>query len=145
MSQARSCGGYSEAELQKLLEEQCSSTMLQRRDNAQELIAATQAVLSRQHAAWSAACAAMGQLLTQLNGAHDSHKEGHDGMTTGIKRALETTKQVLPARLDSATWTYATAAGFACITVSQLSKHCILPACHLMLQLEFSVLYSCVI
>ena len=79
MIQARSCGGYSEAELQKLLEEQCSSTMLQRRDNAQELMATTQAVLNRQHAAWSAACAAMGQLLTQLSGAHDSHKEGHGG------------------------------------------------------------------
>ncbi len=71
--QAQACGGYSAPELQKLLEERCSSSLQQRKENAQELIASTQAVLDKQGAAWKAACAAIGQLLTQLSEAHDRH------------------------------------------------------------------------
>ncbi len=69
--------------------------MQHRREKAEELLAGTQAVLDKQGAAWSAACAAMGQLLTQLSEAHDSHKEGHSALQAGIQRALEMTKQVL--------------------------------------------------
>ncbi|KAL3136899.1 hypothetical protein ABBQ32_006507 [Trebouxia sp. C0010 RCD-2024] len=86
-------GGYPEAELQKLLEEQCSDSMQQRRERAQELLAATQAVLDKQAAAWNAACAAVGQLLTHLSEAHDRHKEGHAALQSGIKKALNTTHQ----------------------------------------------------
>ncbi len=93
--QAQACGGYSAPELQKLLTEQCSSSLQQRKENAQELIASTQAVLDKQGAAWKAACAAIGQLLNQLSEAHDRHKEGHMALTTGIMKSLETTKQVL--------------------------------------------------
>lgn len=93
--QAQACGGYSPPELQKLLKEQCSSSLQQRKENAQELIANTQAVLDKQGAAWKAACAAVGQLLTQLSEAHDRHKEGHMALTTGILKSLATTKQVL--------------------------------------------------
>jgi len=93
--QAQACGGYSAPELQKLLKEQCSSSLQQRKENAQELIASTQAMLEKQGAAWKAACAAIGQLLTQLSEAHDRHKEGHTVLTTGIMKSLEMTKQVL--------------------------------------------------
>ena len=92
--QALAYGGYPEAELHKLLEDQCSSNMQQRREHGQELLASTQAVLDKQAAAWSAACAAMGQLLSQLCEAHDRHKEGHAELQSGIKRALEMTQQV---------------------------------------------------
>lgn len=92
--QALAYGGYPEAELQKLLEEQCSSNMQQRREQAQQLLASTQAVLDKQAAAWCAACAAMGQLLGQLCEAHDRHKEGHAALQNGIKKALEITQQV---------------------------------------------------
>ncbi|DBB04647.1 TPA: hypothetical protein ACH3X1_012711 [Trebouxia sp. C0004] len=91
--QAQACGGYSAPELQKLLKEQCSSSLQQRQENAQELIANTQAVLDKQGAAWQAAYAAIGQLLTQLSEAHDRHKQGHMALTTGIMKSLETTKQ----------------------------------------------------
>ncbi len=93
--QAQACGGYSVPELHKLLKEQCSSSLQQRKENAQELIGNTQAVLDKQGAAWKAACAGIGQLLTQLSEAHDRHKEGHTALTTGIMKSLETTKQVL--------------------------------------------------
>lgn len=92
--QAQACGGYSAPELQKLLQEQCNSSLQLRKENAQELIASTQAVLDKQGAAWKAAYAAIGQLLTQLCEAHDRHKEGHMVLTTGIMKSLETTKQV---------------------------------------------------
>ena len=95
LTQAQACGGYSAPELQKLWTEQCSSSLQQRKENAQELIASTQALLDKQGAAWKAACAAIGQLLTQLSEAHDRHKEGHTALTTGIMKSLETTKQVL--------------------------------------------------
>ena len=94
--QALEYGGYPEAELQKLLEEQCSASMQQRRERAQELLAATQAVLDKQAAAWSAACAAVGQLVTHLSQAHDRHKEGHAALQSGIKNALDMTHQVQP-------------------------------------------------
>lgn len=94
--QALEYGGYPEAELQKLLEEQCSNNMQQRREHAQELLAATQAVLDKQAATWSAACAAVGQLLTHLSEAHDRHKEGHASLQSGIKKALDMTHQVQP-------------------------------------------------
>lgn len=68
--------------------------MQQRREHAQHLLAATQAVLHKQAAAWSAACAAVGQLVAQLSEAHDRHKEGHAAMQSGIKKALEMTHQV---------------------------------------------------
>ena len=68
--------------------------MQQRRDNAAELLAGTQAVLDKQAAAWDAACAAVGKLLSQLCEAHDKHSSGHEALQTGIKRALEMTKQV---------------------------------------------------
>ena len=92
--QALEYGGYPEAELQKLVEDQCNGNMQQRRDHAQQLLAATQAVLDKQAAAWNAACAAVGLLLTQLSEAHDRHKEGHATLQSGIKKALEMTKQV---------------------------------------------------
>ncbi len=99
--QAQACGGYSAPELQKLLKEQCSSSLQQRKENALELIASTQAVLDKQGAAWKAACAAIGQLLTQLSEAHDRHKEGHVALTTGIMKSLETTKQVLKVAFEA--------------------------------------------
>ena len=68
--------------------------MQQRRNHAQQLLAATQAVLDKQAAAWNAACAAVGQLLTQLSEAHDRHKEGHAALQSKIKMALEMTHQV---------------------------------------------------
>ena len=68
--------------------------MQQRRDRSQQLLAATQAVLDKQAAAWNAACAAVGQLVTQLTGAHDRHKEGHATLQSEIKKALEMTRQV---------------------------------------------------
>ena len=92
--QALAYGGYSEAALQKLLEEQCDSNMQQRRELAQQMLADTQSVLDRQAAAWNAACAAMGQLLTQLSEAHDQHKQGHAALQSGVHTALEDTKQV---------------------------------------------------
>ena len=98
--QALTYGGYPEAELHKVLEDQCSGNMQQRREHAQELIAATQAVLDKQAAAWSAACAAVGQLLSQLSEAHDRHKEGHAALQSGIKKALDMTQQVQPTVLD---------------------------------------------
>lgn len=67
--------------------------MQQRREHAQRLLAATQAVLHKQAAAWTAACAAVGQLVTQLSEAHDRHKEGHAAMQSGIQKALEMTHQ----------------------------------------------------
>lgn len=73
--------------------------MQQRRDHAQQLLAATQAVLDKQAAAWSAACAAVGRLLTQLSAAHDRHKEGHATLQSGIKKALEMAQQVRPKSL----------------------------------------------
>lgn len=97
--QAQACGRYSAPELQKLLTEQCSSSLQQRQENAQELIASTQAVLDKQGAAWKAACAAIGQLLTELSEAHDRHKQGHMALTTGITKSLQMTKQVLKVTL----------------------------------------------
>ena len=106
--QAQACGGYSAPELQKLLKEQCSSSLQQRKENAQELIANTQAVLDKQGAAWKAACAAVGQLLTQLSEAHDRHEEGHMALTTGILKSLATTKQVLNVTSEADLLFYAT-------------------------------------
>ena len=77
-----------------MLEQQCSGNMQHRRENTQELLASTQAALDKQAAAWSAACTAMGQLLTQLSVAHDKHKDGHANLQTGIRRSLERTLQV---------------------------------------------------
>lgn len=95
-----------------MLEDQCNDNMQQRRDHAQQLLAATQAVLDKQAAAWSAACAAVGQLLTQLSEAHDRHKEGHATLQSGIKQALEMTQKV---RLKSLT------GRCVCVACSQLS------------------------
>lgn len=83
-----------------MLEDQCNGNIQQRREHAEQLLAATQAVLDKQAAAWNAACAAVGQLLTQLSEAHDRHKEGHATLQSGIKKALEMTNQV---RLKSLT------------------------------------------
>ena len=68
--------------------------MQHQREQAQELQASTQAVLNKQAAAWSAACAALGQLLMQLCEAHDKHKDGHAALQSGIRKALEMTQQV---------------------------------------------------
>ena len=92
--QARACGGYPEEELQKLLQEQCSSNMQQRQQKSQELLASTQAVLDKQAAAWNAACTALGQLVTQLTDGHDSHVAKHAQLQAAIHTALETSKQV---------------------------------------------------
>ena len=65
-------------------------------EHAQELLATTQAVLDRQAAAWIAACAAIGGLLTQLCQAYDKHKEGHAALGANVKKTLEMTQEVLP-------------------------------------------------
>ena len=92
--QARACGGYPEPKLQELLAEQCHSTIQQRHEGGQELLATTKAVLNKQGSSWRAACTVLGQLLTQLSQSHDKHAEGHALLKQGIKRALEVTKEV---------------------------------------------------
>ena len=93
--QARVYAGYPEEELQKLLQKQCSSSMQQRQEDSQALLASTQAVLDKQAAAWTAACAALGQLVLQLTTAHDSHVAKHAELNAGVQTALQVTKQVL--------------------------------------------------